>query len=109
MSERRASQQIRDALRQMQDMKKTYEKTQEELAQMTLIGAAAGGMVTAEVSGLGQIKRVKIDRSVVNPDDIEMLEDLVAVAVSEAQKKASSEQQLRQSKLMEGLPIKLPF
>ena len=100
---------IMNALRQMQDVKKNYEKTQEELEQMTLTGAAAGGMVTADVTGLGQIKRVKIDRSVVNPDDIEMLEDLVAVAVGEAQKKATEEQKMRQSKLMEGLPIKLPF
>ena len=97
------------ALRQAQEMKKNYEKTQEELEQMTVTGAAAGGMVTADVSGLGQIKRVKIDRSVVNPDDIEMLEDLVAVAVGEAQKKATDEQKTRQSKLMEGLPFKLPF
>ena len=100
---------IMAALRQAQEMKKTYEKTQQELEQMTLTGAAAGGMVTADVSGLGQVKRVKIDRSVVNPDDVEMLEDLVTVAVSEAQKKATAEQQMRQSKLMEGLPIKLPF
>jgi DNA-binding YbaB/EbfC family protein len=100
---------IMAALRQAQEMKKNYEKTQEELEQMTLTGAAAGGMVTADVSGLGVIKRVKIDRSVVNPDDIEMLEDLVAVAVGEAQKKAMDEQKMRQSKLMEGLPFKLPF
>jgi DNA-binding YbaB/EbfC family protein len=100
---------IMAALRQAQEMKKNYEKTQEELEQMTLTGAAAGGMVTADVSGLGVIKRVKIDRSVVNPDDIEMLEDLVAVAVGEAQKKAMDEQKMRQSRLMEGLPFKLPF
>lgn len=97
------------ALRQAQEMKKNYEKTQEELEQLTLTGGAAGGMVTADVTGLGQIKRVKIDRSVVNPDDIEMLEDLVAIAVGEAQKKATDEQKLRQSRLMEGLPFKLPF
>ena len=100
---------IMAALRQAQEMKKNYEKTQEELEMLTLTGAAAGGMVTADVNGLGQVKRVKLDRSVVNPDDIEMLEDLIAVAVSEAQKKATTEQQMRQSKLMEGLPFKLPF
>lgn len=100
---------IMAALRQAQEMKKNYEKTQEELEMLTLTGAAAGGMVTADVNGLGQVKRVKLDRSVVNPDDIEMLEDLIAVAVGEAQKKATTEQQMRQSKLMEGLPFKLPF
>ena len=97
------------ALRQAQEMKKNYEQTQAELEQMTLTGTAGGGMVSADVTGLGEIKRVKIDRSVVNPDDVEMLEDLVTVAVSEAQKKAAGEQKLRQSKLMESLPIKLPF
>lgn len=100
---------IMAALRQAQEMKKNYEQTQSELEQLTLTGSAAGGMVTADVTGLGQVKRVKIDRSVVNPDDVEMLEDLVTVAVAEAQKKAIEEQKLRQSKLMEGLPFKLPF
>jgi nucleoid-associated protein EbfC len=100
---------IMGALRQAQEMKKNYEQTQAELEQMTLTGTAGGGMVSADVTGLGQVKRVKIDRSVVNPDDVEMLEDLVAIAVSEAQKKASDEQKLRQSKLMEALPFKLPF
>jgi DNA-binding YbaB/EbfC family protein len=97
------------ALRPAQEMKKNYEKTQSELEGLVVTGSAAGGMVTADVNGLGQIKRVKIDRSVVNPDDIEMLEDLVTVAVGEAQRKAADEVKLRQSKLMEGLPFKLPF
>jgi DNA-binding protein YbaB len=69
-------------------------------------------MVTAEANGHGIVKRVKIDRSVVNPDDIEMLEDLVTVAIAEAQKKAAAEQQMRAPKLPEGMNIpglKLPF
>jgi DNA-binding YbaB/EbfC family protein len=100
---------IMGALRQAQEMKQKMEQTQQELEQLTLTGAAAGGMVSVDVSGLGMVKRVKIDRSVVNPDDVEMLEDLVSIAVSEAQKKATEEQKLRQSKIMEGLPFKLPF
>jgi DNA-binding YbaB/EbfC family protein len=100
---------IMAALRQMQDAKKNYDQIQSELEQMTLTGAAGGGMVSADVNGMGQVKRVKIDRSVVKPDDVEMLEDLVVVAVNEAQKKAADEQKVRQSRLMESLPIKLPF
>jgi nucleoid-associated protein EbfC len=97
------------ALRQMQEMKKTYDQTQAELEQLTVTGASGGGMVSVDLSGLGQVKRIKIDRSVVNPEDVEMLEDLITVAVGEAQKKATGEQAMRQSKLMEGLPFKLPF
>ena len=97
------------ALRQAQEMKKNYEQTQAELEKLTVTGTSGGGMVSVDASGLGQVKRIKIDRSVVNPDDVEMLEDLITVAVGEAQKKATDEQTMRQSKLMEGLPFKLPF
>lgn len=98
-------------MRQAQELKKNFEQTQAELEQATLTGTAGGGMVSADVNGLGNLKRVKIDRSVVNADDVEMLEDLVVVAVAEAQKKAADEQKMRTGKLGEGmnLPFKLPF
>lgn len=99
-------------LRQAQEMKKNMEQAQADLTNLTVTGSAGGGMVSADANGLGNIKRIKIDRSVVNPDDVEMLEDLIVVAVSEAQKKAAAEQQLRAPKLPDGLNIpglKLPF
>jgi DNA-binding YbaB/EbfC family protein len=98
-------------LRQAQELKKNFEQTQSELEGLTVTGTSGGGMISVDANGLGHVKRVRIDRSVVNPDDVEMLEDLVVVAVSEAQKKASDEQKLRSSKLGEGmnLPFKLPF
>lgn len=99
-------------LRQAQEMKKTMETAQAELEQLTVIGSAGGGMVTVDANGHGQVKRVKIDRSVVKPDDVEMLEDLVTVAIADAQKKAAAEVQLRVPKLPEGMNIpglKLPF
>src|SRR3954466_13538748 len=86
---------LMNIMRMAQEAKKNSDQIQSDLEQMTITGAAGGGMVSAEVSGLGIVKRVKIDRSVVNPDDVEMLEDLVTVAVSEAQKKAQNEQKLR--------------
>ena len=102
---------IMSVLRQAQELKKNFEQTQAELEQLTVSGSAGAGMVTAEVNGMGHLRRLAIDRSVVNPDDVEMLEDLIAVAVSEAQKKAQDEQKLRSAKLGEGmnLPFKLPF
>ena len=98
-------------LAQAQELQKNFQKIQDELANMTVSGSAGGGMVTAEVTGQGQIKRVKLDASVVNPSDVEMLEDLITVAVAEAQKKAQQEAQEHVGKLTGGmsLPFKLPF
>lgn len=98
-------------VQQAQEMQGQLKKLQDELAQMTITGKAGGGMVTAEVTGQGHLKRIKIDASVVNPADIEMLEDLIAVAVSDAQKKAQEQAEAQTSKLAGGmnLPFKLPF
>ena len=98
-------------LQQAQEMQGRFQKIQDELQQTTVSGSAGGGMVAAEVSGTGQIKRVKIDPSVVNPADIEMLEDLVVVAISDAQQKAQAAAQEQMGKLTGGMPLpfKLPF
>ncbi|MEK7402181.1 MAG: YbaB/EbfC family nucleoid-associated protein [Gemmatimonadota bacterium] len=98
-------------LQQAQDMQGQLKKIQEELELMTITGSAGGGMVTAEVNGQGMLKRVKLDASVVNPADTEMLEDLIAVAVGEAQRKAQEQAQEQTSRLAGGmnLPFKLPF
>ena len=99
-------------LRQAQELKKTLETAQAELEQLTVTGTSGGGMVSVSTNGHGQVKRVKIDRSVVNPDDVPMLEDLVTVAIADAQKKAAAEVQMRMPKLPEGMNIpglKLPF
>src|SRR3954466_11664227 len=100
-----------NVLKQAKNMQDRFQKIQEELQQMTVAGNAGGGMVTAEVSGTGQIKRVKFDPSVVNPADIEMLEDLVVVAIADAQKKAQASAQEQMGKVTGGLPLpfKLPF
>ena len=98
-------------LQQAQEMQGRMKKLQDELEAMTITGTAGGGMVSADVNGQGMIKRLKIDPSVVNPADTEMLEDLVAVAVAEAQKKAQERQQQEMGSLAGGmnLPFKLPF
>jgi DNA-binding YbaB/EbfC family protein len=98
-------------LQQAQEMQGRFQKIQEELQRITVSGSAGGGMVTVEANGQGAIQRVKIDPSVVNPADVEMLEDLVLVAVTEAQKKAQAQAQQELGKLTGGLPLpfKLPF
>jgi DNA-binding YbaB/EbfC family protein len=98
-------------MRQAQEFKKNLEQAQADLEQMTITGSAAGGMVTADVSGTGAVRRVKLDRSVVNPDDLEMLEDLIVVAIGDAQRRAADEAKARTGALGAGmnLPFKLPF
>jgi nucleoid-associated protein EbfC len=98
-------------LQQAQEMQGRFQKIQEELQQMTVTGSAGGGMVVADVSGTGQLKKIKLDPSVVNPADIEMLEDLVTVAISDAQQKAQAAAQEQMGKVTGGLslPFKLPF
>ena len=98
-------------MRQAQELKKNFEQTQAELEQLTVSGSAGGGMVTADVNGMGIVKRVKLDATAVNPNDVEMLEDLIVVAIADAQTKAATESKLRTEKLSGGmnLPFKLPF
>lgn len=98
-------------LQQAQEMQGRMQKMQEELQAMTITGTSGGGMVTVDVNGQGIVKRVKIDPSVVNASDTEMLEDLVTVAAADAQRKAQERQQEQMGALAGGmnLPFKLPF
>jgi len=96
-------------MQQAQQMQGRLQQVQEELGRLTVTGAAGGGMVTAEADGKGTIRRVKIDPAVVNPADVEMLEDLVVVAVSEAQRKAAELAQAKMAGLSGGLELPLPF
>lgn len=98
-------------LQQVKDMQGRFETIQKDLEARSVTGTAGGGMVTVEADGKGTIKRVKLDPTVVNPQDVEMLEDLIAVAVSEAQRKAQAIQQEEMQSIAGGLPLpfKLPF
>jgi nucleoid-associated protein EbfC len=102
---------IMKIMQQAQQMQSRLQEIQDELQQKTVSAAAGGGMVTVQADGKGQVRSVKIDPSVVNPNDVEMLEDLVLVAVAEAQKKAAALAQEEMGKLTGGLnlPFKLPF
>jgi DNA-binding YbaB/EbfC family protein len=68
-------------------MQKEMQKAQEELAEKTVEGTAGGGMVTVVANGHKQILEVKIKEEVVDPDDIEMLQDLILAATNDALKK----------------------
>jgi len=90
-----------------QQMQGQLTKMQVELTQQTVTGSAGGGMVKATADGQGQIRSIQIDPSVAAEADVEMLEDLVLAAVSEAQRKAQELYRNELSKVTGGLP--LPF
>lgn len=98
-------------MQQAQELQGRFQKIQDELQHITVTGASGGGLVAAEVDGQGAIRRITLDPSVVNPADVEMLEDLIVVAVTEAQKKAQAQAQEQMGKLAGGmsLPFKLPL
>jgi DNA-binding YbaB/EbfC family protein len=98
-------------LQQAQQMQGRLEQIQQELANRTVTGVSGGGMVSVTADGKGQVRAVKLDPSVVNASDIEMLEDLIVVAVGDAQKKAADLAQEEMRKLTGGLalPFKLPL
>lgn len=102
---------IMKILQQAQQMQGRLKQIQDELEARTVNAASGGGMVTVEADGKGQVRKIKIDPTVVNPADVEMLEDLILVAVVEAQKKAADLAQEEMGKLAGGmnLPFKLPF
>ncbi len=98
-------------LQQAQEMQGRLQQMQQELENKTVTASSGGGMVTATADGKGQVRSIRIDPTVVKAEDVEMLEDLVIAAVSEAQKKAGEMAQEEMQKLTGGLslPFRPPF
>ena len=90
-------------MKQAQKMQESMLKAQEEIAQMESTGTAGGGMVTATVTGTSTLKSIAIKPDVVDPDDIDMLQDLVVAAVNEALKAASDKSQSQMSAITGGI------
>jgi hypothetical protein len=100
-------------MKQAQDMQARMQAMQERLEEEEVLGASGGGMVSVTLNGKGALKRIKIDPSLVNPDDVEMLEDLITAAFSDAKTKVEAMVAEKMSELTGGLQlppgIKLPF
>ncbi len=90
-----------------QQMQGRITQMQTELTQRTVTGSAGGGMVTAIADGKGQVRKIKIDKSIVEDGDVEMIEDLVSAAVADAQRRAEEIYKDELRKVTGGLP--LPF
>ncbi|MBI5755414.1 MAG: YbaB/EbfC family nucleoid-associated protein [Nitrospirae bacterium] len=97
-----------DILKQAQKMQEQLAKVQEEAANKIVEATSGGGMVTVTANGRQEILSVKIERDVVNPDDIEMLQDLIVAATNEALKKARDMMAEEMKGLTGGLGLNIP-
>jgi len=98
---------MNNMIRQAQKMQQDMLKAQEELEAKTYEAGAGGGVVSATVSGKKELVSIAIDPEAVDPDDVEMLQDLIVAAVNEALRKATEDASSQMSKLTGGL--NLPF
>lgn len=92
-------------MKEAQKLQVQLEAMREEIGKRKVEATAGGGMVTVEANGNQEIVSIKIDREVVNPDDVQMLEDLVLAAVNEALRKARELMATEMGKLAGGLKI----
>jgi DNA-binding YbaB/EbfC family protein len=92
-------------MRQMQQMQERLAKIQEQLASETVEGSAGGGAVAVTMTGQQKVEAVKIDPSVLDPDDVEMLQDLMVAAFNDAQAKSQQLAESRLGSLTGGLKI----
>lgn len=93
---------IKQLMRQAQQMQ---EEIQEKLAGLRVEGTSGGGMVKAEMSGQKELLSLRIEKEAVDPNDVEMLQDLIVAAINEATRKVDAEMQSQ----LGGLAGKMPF
>ena len=104
---------IGQLMKQAQQMQQKMAEMQEQLAAVEMTGMAGGGMVQLTLNGKGDVKSVKLDKSVVDPQEVEVLEDLLVAAFNDAKQRVESHVAQEMAKLTGGLQLpawmKLPF
>lgn len=100
-------------LKEAQKLQQRMAEMQEKLGELRVEGSAGGGMVRITLDGKGGLQAVKIDRSLVDPEEVEILEDLIVAAHADARNRLEAKLQEEMGKLTGGLPLppgmKLPF
>jgi DNA-binding YbaB/EbfC family protein len=100
-------------MKQAQQMQAKMQEMQERLGDVEITGQAGAGMVRITVNGRSEMKRVQLSKEVVNPEDVEVLEDLIVAAFNDAKAKVEASVAEETQKLMGGLKLppglKLPF
>jgi len=94
-----------ELMRQAQEMQSKMGQIQEEAAKMEVTASAGGGMVSVTANGKQEITALSIDKSVVDPEDVEMLQDLILAAIGEAQRKGKESLDAEVQKVTGGLNI----
>jgi len=104
---------IGQMMKQAQKFQEKMAELQEQLAQAELSGSSGGGMVEVTISGKGEVRRVKIDPSLVDPAEVEVLEDLIVAACNDARTRVEAHVAERMSEMTGGLKlppgVSLPF
>ena len=104
---------IGQLMKQAQQMQQKMAEMQAELEAVEMTGIAGGGMVQLTLNGKGDLKKIKIDKSLLVPDEGEVLEDLIVAAFNDARGKVSAHAEQEMQKLTGGLQLpggmKLPF
>ena len=100
-------------LKEAQKLQSRMAEMQQKLAEMEMSGAAGGGLVNVTLNGRGEMRKIKIDPSLADPNEMEILEDLIVAACNDAKAKTEAHLQEEMGKLTGGLPLppgfKLPF
>lgn len=96
---------IQKMLKQVQQMQTQMQKSQAELATRTFDASVAGGKITVTANGHGDIQGIKIAKDVVDPEDVEMLQDLVLSAIQQVQKKVKDLQAAEMGKMTGGMGL----
>ena len=100
-------------MKQAQEMQAKMQEMQDKLADIELSGTSGGDLVSVTLNGKGEMRGVKIDPALVNPDDVEVLEDLIMAATNDAKAKVEAEVARRMGELTGGLNLppgfKLPM
>src|SRR3954452_21667332 len=94
---------MQQLMKQAQKMQQQMVAAQQELAETQLTGTAGGGLVTATVTGSGEVLGIKIDPKAVDPDDVESLEDLVVAAIRDAARAAAELAEQKMGPLTQGM------
>jgi DNA-binding YbaB/EbfC family protein len=94
-----------EMMKQVQELQGRVQQMQAELAALEVSGQSGAGMVRITLNGKGEMRAVKIDPSLLKPDDVEMVEDLVLAAFQDAKGKVEGEMQKRMQEVTGGLPL----
>jgi DNA-binding YbaB/EbfC family protein len=100
-------------MKQAQELQARMQRMQEELQQLEIPGQAGAGLVQVTLNGKGEMRRIRIDPTLMKPDETEILEDLILAASQDAKSKVEVAMQEKMSAVTGGLPLppgfKLPF